>query len=172
MKQLSSYQKTLLRPEHQLYGHIWDSSSNEWERKTLWGVGNGWALAGIVRVLNIIRNEEDLAQYSLLLMSWVKACLAKILSYQRDDHLFHDTLDDPSTFVDANVAQQVAYTIFRLAQMDNVAQKYVERAEDIRKAVHARVDKFGILRSVCGSPTFDHSGTASVFPPSLFWFYM
>jgi hypothetical protein len=31
----------------------------------------------------------------------------------------------------------------------------------MRRAAHARLDDYGLVHGVCGSPNFDHSGTAS-----------
>ena len=83
-----------------------------------------------------------------------------ILAHQRSDHLFHDVLDDPSTFVETNVAQQVAYAIFRLASLIGVPNELLEKALLIRDAVLLKVDRHGLVRGICGSPTFTSSSTA------------
>ena len=31
----------------------------------------------------------------------------------------------------------------------------------MRAAAHAKVDRFGLVQGVCGSPEFDHPGTAT-----------
>jgi rhamnogalacturonyl hydrolase YesR len=33
--------------------------------------------------------------------------------FQRPDGLFHDVVDDPSTFVETNLAQMLTYTLYR-----------------------------------------------------------
>jgi rhamnogalacturonyl hydrolase YesR len=128
------------------------------ERAAYWGVGNGWAIAGMVRVLYLLPETMDAERKQLL--TWIKQALDGVLVYQRPDGLFHDVLDDPSTFVDANVAQQVAYSIFRLAEHGDVGEEYLEKAIQSREAAHRRVDQFGLVQGVCGSPSFNSSGTA------------
>ncbi len=51
VKQLKGYRKILLDPEKKLYYHIWDQDRLRFERKLFWGVGNGWAAAGMTRVV-------------------------------------------------------------------------------------------------------------------------
>lgn len=40
-------------------------------------------------------------------------------------------------------------------------QKLKEGADRMRKAAHGKVDEFGLVQGVCGSPTFDRPGTAT-----------
>lgn len=128
------------------------------ERAEHWGVGNGWAIAGMVRVLYLL--PADMKAEREQLLGWIKQGLNGVLSHQRPDGLFHDELDDPMAFVDANVAQQVAYSIFRLAEHGDIDEVYVKKAVKSRIAVHGRVDEFGFVQGVCGSPYFSSSGTA------------
>jgi unsaturated rhamnogalacturonyl hydrolase len=51
VKQIEGYRKYLLNPEKHLYYHIWDNDRHQYERKLLWGVGNGWAAAGLTSVM-------------------------------------------------------------------------------------------------------------------------
>ena len=44
---------------------------------------------------------------------YVRELLDACLKFQRPDGLFHDVLDDPSTFVETNAAQMFAYAIYR-----------------------------------------------------------
>lgn len=130
------------------------------ERAAHWGVGNGWAIAGMVRVLYLL--PDDMTTEKEQLLGWIKQAIDGVLAHQRHDGLFHNVLDDAETFVDANVAQQIAYSIFRLAKHGDIDEKYTERCLSIRSAVYERVDEFGLVRGVCGSPYFDCSGTAYV----------
>ncbi len=51
LKQINGYRKILLNREKKMYYHIWDEDKQKFERKLFWGVGNGWAAAGMTRVL-------------------------------------------------------------------------------------------------------------------------
>jgi hypothetical protein len=55
----------------------------------------------------------------------------------------------------------LAYTIYRGVRGGWLDQGFLSRADSMRVATHARVDDEGLVQGVCGSPTFDHSGTAT-----------
>jgi unsaturated rhamnogalacturonyl hydrolase len=38
---------------------------------------------------------------------------------------------------------------------------YLAPATRVRQAVHAKVDRYGLVQGVCGAPNFDRSGTAT-----------
>jgi len=91
--------------------------------------------------------------------------ISALLSYIRSDSLLHDVVDDPNTFVDTNCPQQIAYTIFRLEKLgvlpSDKRADWLSKAMGMRKAAHGKVDKYGLVRDVCGSPTFDKAGVAT-----------
>jgi rhamnogalacturonyl hydrolase YesR len=91
----------------------------------------------------------------------VREVLAGCLAHQRRDGLFHDILDGPSTFVETNLAQMLAWTIFRGTAAGWLVAALRARAEAMREAALARVDAAGLVHGVCGSPTFDRPGTAA-----------
>ncbi|KLO20169.1 glucosyl hydrolase family protein [Schizopora paradoxa] len=160
VRQIKGYRKALWDEGSKLFSHIWNETSQSFERKAHWGVGNGWALAGITRVLlllpEVLRTERE------ELLAYVNEGLDGVLAHKRQDDLYHNILDDPSTFIETNAGQQIAYTIFRLAQHGLIDETYIKIAQEFRRAVLKQMDGYGIVRGVCGSPTFDHSGTANV----------
>jgi hypothetical protein len=82
------------------------------------------------------------------------------LIHQRKDGLFHDVVDKPDTFVETNLAQMLAYSIYRSIQGGWLDQSYRNHADRMREAAHRKVDKFGLVQDVCGAPNFDSPGTA------------
>jgi rhamnogalacturonyl hydrolase YesR len=86
---------------------------------------------------------------------------AGCLAHQRDDGLFHDVLDDPGTFVEANLAQMLAWTIYRAVEGGELAAALLPAAERMRTAARARVDGAGFVQGVCGAPFFDRPGVAA-----------
>jgi unsaturated rhamnogalacturonyl hydrolase len=159
VKQIVGYRKILLDPAKKLYFHIWDEDKQAFERKLLWGVGNGWAAAGMTRVINALpdamNKEKD------LIARFVKEVLDGCLTYQRADGLFHDILDDPTTFVETNAAQMFSYAIYRGVQGRWLDRAYVKHADTMRAAVYTKVDEFGLVQGVCGAPHFNRPGTAT-----------
>jgi unsaturated rhamnogalacturonyl hydrolase len=159
MKQVLGYHRILVDPQKNLYYHIWDEDKKEFERKLFWGVGNGWAVAGMTRVLKAL--PESMGQEKTQLQTMIRDVLDGSLRCQREDGLFHDILDDPATFVETNAAQALAYTIYRGVQAGWLDRKYLEAADRMRLAVYKKVDEFGLVQGVCGAPNFNAPGTAT-----------
>lgn len=159
VKQLEGYRETLRDPATGAYYHIWDEDRQRFERKLLWGVGNGWAAAGMTRVIRALpdamRSERE------RIAGHVRDLLDACLRLQRTDGLFHDVLDDPGTFVETNAAQMLAYAIYRGVKGGWLSPAYVRHAERMRAAAHAKVDRYGLVQGVCGAPNFDRPGTAT-----------
>lgn len=159
VKQISGYRQILRDPAKKLYYHIWDEDRQAFERKLLWGVGNGWAAAGMARVIRALPPEmlSEKEEISAFVRELLDACLI----YQRPDGLFHDILDDPNSFVETNAAQMLSYTIYRGVQGGWLARSYLESADRMREAAYRQVDEFGLVQGVCGAPNFNHPGTAT-----------
>jgi unsaturated rhamnogalacturonyl hydrolase len=159
VKQVLGYRKILWNPEKKLYYHIWDEDRQVFERKLLWGVGNGWAAAGMARVIAAL--PESMQAEKTLIASFVQEVLDGALACQRPDGLFHDILDDPTTFVETNAAQMFSYTIYRGVKAGWLHPAYLPFADTIREAVYLKVDAFGLVQGVCGAPNFNRAGTAT-----------
>ncbi len=159
VKQLNGYRKILLNPEKKLYYHIWDQDLRKYTRKLLWGTGNGWAAAGMTRVVRAL--PDSMSGEKKRIIDYIKELIDASLKYQREDGLFHDILDDPSSFVETNSAQMFAYTIYRGVKGGWLDNSYLKYADMMRKAAHKKVDAFGLVQGVCGAPNFDHPGTAT-----------
>ncbi|KAH9901634.1 hypothetical protein C8Q73DRAFT_636191 [Cubamyces lactineus] len=194
---------TVLQKPTGEWAHIYDLGRREFKRAALWGVGNGWVCAGIVRVLNILAcpilfasessDQRDvyadldtlglgpngdlrplLRQVYDILLHTLRACLRHILPKTA---LFHDVLGDPRSFVETNLAQMLAYTIYRLLDLHAHSSRFSalglpplcsddrveweEQADAMRRAAREKTDRWGFVRDVCGSPTFDKPGTAA-----------
>jgi len=159
VKQVEGYRKILLNPEKKLYYHIWDQDRQKYERKLFWGVGNGWAAAGMTRVIRSL--PDSMSNDKKNIAGYVKEVIDGCLKYQRSDGLYHDILDDPSTFVETNTAQMLAYTIFRGVKGGWLDNSYLKYGLKMRKAAHSKIDPFGLVQGVCGAPNFNKSGTAT-----------
>ncbi len=159
VRQLVGYRDRLFDREAGLYYHIWDEDLQAYARGLFWGVGNGWAAAGMARVIRAL--PASLAAERELLVGFVRELLDGCLAHQRDDGLFHDVLDDPETFVETNAAQMLAYTIYRGVAEDWLDGGYLAHADRMRAAAHAKVDAYGLVQGVCGAPHFNRSGTAT-----------
>jgi len=160
IKQIDGYWSALFIPEKNLLGHMYDEKEKKFLRSDVWGVGNGWALAGMMRVILALPENKQSEKERLL--SKVTTLLDGALPHMREDGLFHDVLDNPATFVETNFPQMMAYTIYKglfAGLLDK--GRYLEAANTMRKAANAKIDRYGLVTEVCGAPHFDHSGYAS-----------
>lgn len=159
IKQIMGFRKYLYNNVINLLSHTWNDDKKELGRKDFWGVGNGWALAGITRVIAML--DEKHQEYKDYLINYLIDILHACLTYQRDDGLFYDVLDDPQSFIETNMSQMVAYTIYRGIKAGYLDQAYMVFADNSRAAAYSKLDEYGFVRDVCGMPYFDNPGIAT-----------
>jgi unsaturated rhamnogalacturonyl hydrolase len=159
VKQVEGIRRLLWNPKARLFSHIWDDARRDFGRKDFWGVGNGWAAAGMTRIIGSL--PDGMKTERARLIGYVGDVLDGCLAHQRPDGLFHDVVDKPSTFVETNLAQILAYCVFRGVKGGWLDRAYLPRAEKMRAAARAKVDREGLVQGVCGSPTFEAPGTAT-----------
>lgn len=159
IKQMEGFRRILWDPQKRLYSHIWSDASHSFKRKAFWGVGNGWTMAGMAKVIRVL--PAPMSSDKKRLAGYIKDLVDTALKYQRSDSLYHDVIDDPKTFVETNFAQMLSYTIYRGTHEGWLDPQYRAAADKMRKAVHSKVDAYGFVRGVCGSPAFESSGTAT-----------
>lgn len=158
MQQFNGYWQALFLPEKGLLAHRYDEGKKRLIRADTWGVGNGWALAGMARMLGSLPQEQLLCKQEL--RAKAVALLDTALTFQRSDGLFHDVIDNPATFVDTGFAQMAAYTIFRGCREGWLDHSYLAPARQMRAAARKKVDRYGMVNDVCGSPDFAAAGQA------------
>lgn len=159
VKQVEGLRRLLWDKNRKLFSHIWDDDKNTFERKDFWGVGNGWAAAGMSRVLRAL--PDTMKAERKRLAGYIREILDGCLRCRRPDGLFHDVVDRPETFIETNLSQMLSYTIYRGAAGGWLPRSYLKDAGVMRAAALAKVDDLGYVRDVCGSPTFEAPGTAT-----------
>jgi rhamnogalacturonyl hydrolase YesR len=159
VKQVEGMRRLLWDSKKKLFSHIWDDAKNDFFRKDCWGVGNGWAAAGMTRIVGALPAGMD--QERERLIGYVKDVIDGCLAHQRSDALFHDVVDNPEAFVETNLAQMMAYSIYRGVRGGWLKPSYLAPAERMRAAARKKVDEFGYVQGVCGSPNFEFAGTAT-----------
>jgi unsaturated rhamnogalacturonyl hydrolase len=182
-RQLAGHRQRLFDPGRRLYAARWDEDSRQLSLPALWGTGNGWVVAGLARTLHHLNGshlngshlngshlnggvhlsadtgsandfERDAAAHA---REVIDACLA----YRRPDGLFHDVLDDPGTFVEADIAQMLAYAIFTGVTDGWLPADYAETAGSLLACARERLDADGLVTGVCGAPHFDRPGISA-----------
>ena len=158
LKQLNGNWNALFLEEKSLLAHMVDDGEKRFIRKAVWGVGNGWAAAGMARIIALLPKEYAAQRETLI--ERAKLILNGALKYQREDGLFHDVLDDATSFVEVNAGQMFAYTIFRGVREGYLEKSYLPAAQKIFQAATAKVDAYGLVQQVCAAPHFNSPGTA------------
>ena len=158
LRQIDGLWNALFIPEKGLLAHRWDDEKRRFIRKDVWGVGNGWAMAGMARVRALLPDTRE--REKSVLEQRVRTLIDRAVCLQRPDGMFHDVLDDPSAFSEVNFGQMLAYTVYRGVREGWLDAHYLETAERCFAAALREVDRFGLVRNVCGAPAFDRPGVA------------
>jgi len=159
IKQINGAKSFLWDKNKKLLSHMWDCEKNIFPRKEFWGVGNGWTAAGLSRV--IIALPDSMQNERKELIDYQQQLIDGCLVYLREDGLFHNVVDDPNSFIETNLSQMLAYSIYRGIKGGWIDVSYKEKADKMRAAAHSKVDNLGLVQGVCGAPEFDHAGTAT-----------
>jgi unsaturated rhamnogalacturonyl hydrolase len=159
LRQIDGYRAALFDRQAGLFSHRWDDAKQTFVRKDFWGVGNGWAAAGLARTIDLL--PETMSSQKQELAQVARALVDCLLKYRRPDWLFHDVVDDPESFVEVNLSQMLAYTIYRGLVAGWLPVEYEKPAQVLKQAVAGKVDRFGLVQGVCGSPHFDRPGVAA-----------
>lgn len=159
LKQLEGYRARLWDAKAQLMAHTWNESDHRLSGKSFWGGGNGWAAAGMARVTDSLPRQrsadrERVAGYTREL---IDGCLA----HQCSNGLFYNVVDRPDTFVETNLAQMLAYTIYKGIRGGWLPGGYRAHAERMRDAARAKMDAYGFVQGACGAPAFDAPGVST-----------
>ncbi|MGE5846405.1 MAG: glycoside hydrolase family 88 protein [Ignavibacteria bacterium] len=159
VKQIEGARGYLWNGNKKLLSHMWDCEKGIFVRKDFWGVGNGWSAAGITRVILALPDSMQAEKNKLI--GYVKDIIDGCLVYMREDGLFHNIIDNPNSFIETNLSQMLAYSIYKGIKGGWIDGRYKENADKMRVAAHKKVDELGLVQGVCGSPEFDHPGTAA-----------
>jgi len=159
LRQIEGFRKRLWDPQKKLLSHIWDDAPGAKNVREFWGGGNGWAAAGLARVIRSL--PADRAAERERLAEFVRDIVEGCLAWQRPDGLFHDMIDQPNTFVEGNLAQMLAFAIYTGILGGWLPEKYRPAADKMRDAMRGKMDSYGYVQSVCGAPNFDRQGTST-----------
>ena len=157
-RQTDGMYRRLRDPKDGLMHSRWDEDRQAYAAPEYWGVGNGWALAGMTRTAALL--PEDMAGERDELRRRVKDLLNALRPLTRPDGRFHNVVDDPSTFPETNLGQMAAYTVYRGCREGWLEGSLLPWADDMRRAAEGMVDPWGLVRGVCGAPRFDEPGIA------------
>jgi len=160
VKQADGYIDALWDADKKMFRHIWNDATKVFDTPEFWGVGNGWAISGLGRMIEALPQEEE----------WQKAARNRYIDVvgktieaalqHRDQDLFHNFLDKPESFLEVNFAQMLCYTIAKGVKQKWLPENLLDEAQQIRRTIHKHVSPYGIVSPVCGAPYFDKPGFA------------
>ena len=159
LAQIEGYRQRLWNPEKKLLAHIWDDGKRQFKDGNFWGGGNGWAAAGLARVLRSLPGERS--QERTRLADFVREIVDGCLRHQRPDGLFHDVVDQPATFVETNLAQMLAFAIYEGIAAGWLSLSYRQHADRMRAAARLKMDADGYVQGACGAPNFNRPGVST-----------
>jgi rhamnogalacturonyl hydrolase YesR len=155
---LYGYWDALYDGEAKLMGHIWDDEKKVFIRRAHWGGGNGWTLAALARIYDLLPGEYEGDKRRIAEMG--KTLADRVIEYMGADGLFHDVIDDPATFTETNLSQMLAYTLYRAVHSHWLDESYLGTAEKLYGAACKKLDSYGLVRDCCGAPSFDKPGVS------------
>ena len=114
--------------------------------------------AALTRVIRALPADQGAEKSRLAAMErqLIDGCLAHL----RSDGLFHNVVDDETTFVETNLGQMLAYAIYESVRGGWLPGDYLSAADRMRSAARAKVDRDGFVRGVAGAPTFVSPGVS------------
>ena len=112
-----------------------------------WGRGNGWAAAAFAELIQVLPENHE---YYDDLKSAFQKMMAKIISFQGDDGMWHQLLDDPESYPEASCTGMFIYALatgldYGWLSFDEYAQ-VVSTGWD---ALAGYVDEKGRTENVC-----------------------
>jgi rhamnogalacturonyl hydrolase YesR len=158
VQQIEGHWKRLWDPQAKLIAHQWNEAANRFSSKTPWGGGNGWAAAGITRVIRYLPADHQADRDKLI--AHLKDLLDGCIAHQRADGLFNDTVNDPKSFVETDTGQMLAYSIYESVRGGWLDKSYLTAADKMRAAARGKVDDAGFVQGVATAPTFDKPGVS------------
>lgn len=159
LAQLRGVHRRLWDADKKLMHHRWSEPKQGYVASMFWGGGNGWTAAALARVIRSLPADRkaDREQLAAMLRELMDSCLA----HQRSDGLFYDGVDNPSSYVETNLAAMLAYAIYESVRGGWLPESYLPRADQMRAAVRTKVDGLGFVQGVAGAPHFDQPGISA-----------
>lgn len=142
--QVNGYWEALYDPEWQLMRWIWDDGSKKIKRANYRSICNGFAVAGMTRVLLAL--PDTMAEEKIAMLQKIRLLIDGMLRVTGEDGFSRDMYDDPTTHVAMNGALILTGVLYRLLAKKLIpADPYLAVADRLRAAFHSRVDAYGFV---------------------------
>ena len=156
--QLEGMRTTHWDASKKLLRHIYDDEKKFWNDSSHWGGGNGWNVAAMAQLIELLPNEMIAEKQRVI--AYCTELLDGCIAYMRPDGFFYDKIDEPN-FVETNLGNMLAYTIYKGIKAGWLDKKYLVSADKMRAATYTKIDKSGLIHDASSSPGFNRPGTST-----------
>ncbi|EST04812.1 AMP-dependent synthetase/ligase [Kalmanozyma brasiliensis GHG001] len=133
-----------------LWGHILSPDDDDWTDGGAWATGNGWVLGGMARTLATIEQSQasgSMTSQKTDLINWMQEILdASWPLLDERALLFHNYMNDTSTFYDSAGTALIAYATYRLASMSPSNNRWIEQADIVYRSLATSLNSIGQFR--------------------------
>ncbi|THV05421.1 Six-hairpin glycosidase [Dendrothele bispora CBS 962.96] len=153
-----------LRDEGGLWRHV---AQGSWQDNTHWATGNGWAAAGMLRVLETLNHTsqaQNFVDHRANLTSWIEEIILAAWQHQSENGTLLNVIDDPSSFADSAGTALLAYVTYRMANYTGNGA-LIPYANKALRLVEDSIDSEGWLRNTVNPYTFNTPSTLEVPSP-------
>ncbi|KAI0091904.1 Six-hairpin glycosidase [Irpex rosettiformis] len=158
------YRNYLRDPTTGLWNHIVLGNGTDFR---LWGTGNAWAAAGMLRVLETLRHSDQSFSFAAQqadLVLWIHEILVASWQYQQANGTLLNVINDPTTFPDSSSTALLAAVTYRLATRTG-NYTLIPNANSALTVIRNSVDENGWLLNTVDPETFNTPSLPGQFSP-------
>ncbi|SCV67160.1 BQ2448_5806 [Microbotryum intermedium] len=150
--QIKIYRRYLQDRRTGLWMHI---TLGSWQDSGLWATGNGWAAAGMTRVLASMMHSPTPSAYSSQiadLVTWISEIINAAFARLDSNGMIPDYFNDSNTFSDSASSALLASVPFRLAQLGHGTSAQLTTATALRDKVIPKISTSSGWLQGCVNP--------------------
>ena len=159
LKQVRGYRTCLWNADKKLFSHRWSDDEKKFINAKCWGGGNGWAAASFAIIYELLPAGQQ--AYKTEIATYLSELLDGLQANVLPNGLFNNFVGEPDSFVETNLSQMAAFSIFKSVKTGAIAPKYLEFARKMKEGALAKVDEYGYVQGAAGSPSFNSPGVST-----------
>ncbi|KAI1796305.1 Six-hairpin glycosidase-like protein [Ganoderma leucocontextum] len=141
---------------------------SDWQDHNHWGTGNGWAAAGMLRVLETIARSGHAWKFSdelADLTTWIDEILTHSWAFQHENGTLYNWIDqEDTTFTDSSSTALLGAVSFRLATITRNSL-HIPSAHRALKVIKQSVNEDGWLLNTVDPFTFNTTSLPGQYSP-------
>lgn len=147
VKQFKGYYEYLYMPDKKIMSHVYGLNYNE-KNEIPWGRGNGWVVFALSELLMVLPENHSEKEF---LLSFFKELCEGILSYQDENGMWRQVIDEPSAYIESSCTSMFICAFSRGLQNGWLTEdKFAKAVYDGWKALCTYcIDCGGNLYGVC-----------------------